>query len=381
MTVTESNISSSPNAFKPIYTYYKSLSYEEFNTYACKPLDMVPSEISTVLDPLHPEIYQQRHIGDLTVSTYTSDELDVVFDSFIQASTSPSTRTRQERNNSQLVQITLDSVPGLRIFPAFLPQDIQQQLVVDVIEEYLPPGQHRTNLHASYTVPDPFAMFSLPPSTKLSPLPADTPPPSAPASSSLPLSSARSRKLRWVTLGGQYNWTTKKYPTFKLGDPGFPAFPTSLSTLLSAYPPRPFSSEFDLRPITGEASIVNFYSAGDVLSPHQDVAELSSADLVSLSLGCEAVFLASLDRQRPSLQLRVRSGDLIVMSGPARAAWHGVSKIFSGTSPEYLVGHDYSEYASTSPDCQPFIHGRHLYADWIATKRININIRQMLPST
>ena len=65
----------------------------------------------------------------------------------------------------------------------------------------------------------------------------------------------------------------------------------------------------------------------------------------------------------------LRSGDIIVMSGPAcRRAYHGVPRILEGTLPAYLEeGTDIDDRLSTP------------YARYMNTTRININVRQVFP--
>lgn len=240
---------------------------------------------------------------------------------------------------------TVKELPGLLIYPNLLPPKVQSQLVTDTIDEYLPPKEHLNNLDLFYDIPRPFHLFS-----------------EGNAVSSIPhreggkptsFDKIRSKQLRWVTLGGQYNWTTKVYPSFTPGSEGFPYFPSRLHDLLS----RPLFS------INPEAAIVNFYSPGDILSPHQDVAELSKEDLVSVSIGLDAIFYVGLNRYddgsdtlSPPLCLMLHSGDVIVMGDESRHAYHGVGKVFANTSPDL--------------DCK--------YGDWLRTKRVNINVRQML---
>jgi alkylated DNA repair protein (DNA oxidative demethylase) len=57
--------------------------------------------------------------------------------------------------------------------------------------------------------------------------------------------------------------------------------------------------------------------------------------VVSISLGDTGVFrFGNPDtRSRPYRDLALNSGDLFVFGGPSRLAYHGVTKILSGTAP------------------------------------------------
>lgn len=66
------------------------------------------------------------------------------------------------------------------------------------------------------------------------------------------------KKLRWITLGGQYDWTNKRYP-----DEIPPPFPSDIGDLVRGLVP---STE-------PQAAIINFYTPGDTLSLHRDVSE------------------------------------------------------------------------------------------------------------
>lgn len=132
--------------------------------------------------------------------------------------------------------------------------------------------------------------------------------------------------MRWTTLGGQYDWTAKRYP-----DVSPPSFPPDIRELLNGV----------FKDTKAEAAIVNLYSPGDTLSVHRDVAETSAAGLVSISLGCDAIFVigtkgAKEEGEDRVLALRLRSGSAVYMSGASRFAWHGVPQIVAGTCPNYL---------------------------------------------
>lgn len=163
---------------------------------------------------------------------------------------------------------------------------------------------------------------------------------------------ALEKKMRWITLGGQYDWTNKVYPA-----EAPPEFPSDVADLVGSLFP-------DMDP---QAAIVNFYSPGDTLSVHRDVSEEVDRGLVSISLGCDAIFIIGLHDEitdiTRTLVLRLRSGDVLYMGGESRYAWHAVPCIVKDTCPEYLRSWPGDQYPS--------------WQNWMQNKRINLNVRQM----
>jgi DNA alkylation damage repair protein AlkB len=164
------------------------------------------------------------------------------------------------------------------------------------------------------------------------------------------------KKLRWVTLGGQYNWTAKRYPTEKP-----PPFPADIRQLIGQI----FS---DIDP---QAAILNLYTPGDTLSVHRDVSEECDQALVSISIGCEAIFIIGNEDGSNVAALWLRSGDAICMTGSSRFAWHAVPKVLPNTCPTWL--RDWPALGSERPNFET-------WRGWIANKRINLNVRQMTAS-
>jgi alkylated DNA repair protein alkB family protein 1 len=172
------------------------------------------------------------------------------------------------------------------------------------------------------------------------------------------------RKLRWCTLGGQYDWTAKVYPTEKP-----PAFPPDIAGFLEGLFPA----------MKAEAAIVNVYSPRDTLSMHRDVAEESERGLVSISLGCDALFVAGLGtestgqdsspNEQPPLVVRLRSGDAVFMGGDSRFAWHGVPQVIPETCPDYLANWPGGNEGETTEF--------EAWKGWMSGKRVNLNVRQM----
>lgn len=89
-----------------------------------------------------------------------------------------------------------------------------------------------------------------------------------------------------------------------------------------------------LCPAPPEACLVNHYRQGARMGLHQDADEQEfSAPVVSLSLGDTAVFrIGGTTRQAPSRTFRLFSGDVLVLAGESRLAFHGVDRILAGSS-------------------------------------------------
>jgi alkylated DNA repair protein (DNA oxidative demethylase) len=83
-----------------------------------------------------------------------------------------------------------------------------------------------------------------------------------------------------------------------------------------------------------EACLVNHYAPGAKLGLHQDADEQDfGAPVVSLSLGDDCRFrIGGTTRGGPTRALRLMSGDVVVLGGASRLAFHGVDRIYPGTS-------------------------------------------------
>ena len=83
-----------------------------------------------------------------------------------------------------------------------------------------------------------------------------------------------------------------------------------------------------------EACLVNFYGAGTKMGSHRDFDEKEPrAPVVSISLGDDAVFhVGGLSRTDPKERITLRSGDVVVLGGQARFAYHGIDRVLAGTS-------------------------------------------------
>lgn len=147
-------------------------------------------------------------------------------------------------------------------------------------------------------------------------------------------------KLRWATLGPQFNWTERQYD-FSVQYRPLPATLASLARQMAAAVDSLQAAGLQVLPqgssrshYEPDAAIINYYQEGDVLGGHLDDVERDMAQpIVSVSLGCDAVFLmGGHTRHVPPSALRLRSGDVLVLAGPARACYHGVPRILQATA-------------------------------------------------
>ena len=268
------------------------------------------------------------------------------------------------------------------MLPSLLPPGAQKALLSRLAHRDLSNPTHQTNLHLHYHVPyidgdgpssapeegaaaaaadaGGRSFFSLAPDADVRFEPKDPG-----VHKPLSVKQVLERRLSWVTLGGQYDWTNREYPA---GPDAGPAFPPDIAGCLRALFPE----------TAAQAAIVNFYTPGDTMMMHRDVSEATDKGLVSLSLGCDALFmiapndyarrgpeLAAEHGRAPYLLLRLRSGDAIYMAQESRYAWHGVPKVLKGTCPDFLA--DWPAEDGKYED----------WRGWMRNKRINLNVRQM----
>jgi alkylated DNA repair protein (DNA oxidative demethylase) len=113
-----------------------------------------------------------------------------------------------------------------------------------------------------------------------------------------------------------------------------PAIPPRLADLARA---AAADAGLEIRPDT---CILNYYTAEAKLGVHQDKDErpetiAAGIPIVSVSLGDAARFVVGgLSRKDPLNPMILRSGDVLVMGGPSRLRYHGVTRIQPGTAPE-----------------------------------------------
>jgi DNA oxidative demethylase len=105
------------------------------------------------------------------------------------------------------------------------------------------------------------------------------------------------------------------------------------------WPPMPESLLRLWREVTGyaglpEACLINVYGAGTKMGSHVDADEADkAAPVLSVSLGDAATFhVGGVKRSDPKVRVRLSSGDVLVLEGASRHAYHGIDRVFAGTS-------------------------------------------------
>jgi DNA oxidative demethylase len=106
-----------------------------------------------------------------------------------------------------------------------------------------------------------------------------------------------------------------------------------------AWPPMPevllkLWSEVSDYSALPEACLVNFYGADAKMGLHQDRDEKDfTAPVVSISLGDTALFRwGGVTRGGKTQSVKLESGDVLVMGGESRLCFHGVDRVYAGTS-------------------------------------------------
>lgn len=128
--------------------------------------------------------------------------------------------------------------------------------------------------------------------------------------------------LGWVSdKAGGYRYQ----PTHPATGHPWPAMPgvlLDLWTELAGYPHPP------------EACLVNFYSPDAKMGLHQDRDEKDfDAPVLSVSLGDTALFrFGGTTRGGKTQSVKLASGDVLVMGGASRLAFHGIDRVYGGTS-------------------------------------------------
>ncbi len=132
-----------------------------------------------------------------------------------------------------------------------------------------------------------------------------------------------------MTACGTFGWITDRrgYRYERLHPDGmeWPPIPTSILAVWAAV------SGSTRAP---ECCLLNLYREGAKMGLHQDHDEADlSAPVVSVSLGDDALFrVGGTERGGPTASLWLKSGDVAVLGGAARLAYHGIDRVRAGSS-------------------------------------------------
>jgi alkylated DNA repair protein (DNA oxidative demethylase) len=154
-------------------------------------------------------------------------------------------------------------------------------------------------------------------------LAAEAPPyrPVTPAGKPMSVAMTNLGPLGWVTDRDGYRYQPRHPVT---GRP-WPPIPLALMALWA---------ELCDAAVAPDCCLVNLYDAGARMGLHRDADEADFRfPVLSVSLGDTALFrLGGARRADATAQLRLASGDVCVLGGEARRAYHGVDRVLAGSS-------------------------------------------------
>jgi alkylated DNA repair protein (DNA oxidative demethylase) len=129
-------------------------------------------------------------------------------------------------------------------------------------------------------------------------------------------------ELGWITDKQQGYRYQEFHPVTKNPWPEIPDQLLDIWQKLANYPDRP------------QACLINYYNADAKMGMHQDSDEQNfAAPVISISLGDDCLFrIGTSKRGGKTRSLRLQSGDVLILEGASRLAFHGVDKIYPNTS-------------------------------------------------
>jgi alkylated DNA repair protein (DNA oxidative demethylase) len=152
---------------------------------------------------------------------------------------------------------------------------------------------------------------------------ADAPPyrPVTPGGKAMSVTMTNLGPLGWVTDATGYRYQDRHPVTGQPWPPIPPALLDLWARLVDAATPP-------------DACLVNVYGADARMGLHQDRDEADfDLPVLSVSLGDTAVFrIGGRKRSDPTSSVRLASGDVCVLGGEARMAFHGVDRVIAGSS-------------------------------------------------
>jgi alkylated DNA repair protein (DNA oxidative demethylase) len=128
-------------------------------------------------------------------------------------------------------------------------------------------------------------------------------------------------RVGWVVERGRYRYAPR-HPGTGQPWPPIPEAALAVWRALADWPEPP------------DSLLVNWYGEGARMGMHRDANENAyDAPVVSISLGDPAVFrVGGLSRGDPTASAPLESGDVAVLGGAARLAYHGIDRVRFGGS-------------------------------------------------
>jgi alkylated DNA repair protein alkB family protein 1 len=261
--------------------------------------------------------------------------------------------------------------PGLQVVCGLLPPETQILFTSCLMHRDLSDPAHKINLQVDYDISYPLkpsseaSRFDRSFFTRERAAPEDCLTPKVPDKlKPLNMEQFLYTKLRWLTLGEQYDWPTRSYA--KHATP----FPGDLSRLVTGLFPH----------IHPESGVVLMYSAKDFMPVHRDVSEQCQRALASFSVGCDGIFIMArgedngeADNAPRTVAIRVKSGDCVHLTGEARWAWHAMARTIPSTCPSHLASWPVGTPGATPAEAKAY----KKWKGYMGTKRINVSCRQV----
>jgi alkylated DNA repair protein (DNA oxidative demethylase) len=130
-------------------------------------------------------------------------------------------------------------------------------------------------------------------------------------------------RLGWVIARGRYRYAAR-HPETGMPWPPVPDSVLAVWRAVAGWPADP------------DCCLINWYGEGARMGLHRDADEGEAgfaAPVVSISLGDPALFrVGGLTRKGPTESVVLHSGDVVVMGGAARLAYHGIDRVMFGES-------------------------------------------------
>jgi alkylated DNA repair protein alkB family protein 1 len=202
------------------------------------------------------------------------------------------------KTQSNKILLSFDKIPGFFVMPTYFDIQEQKYLLNQALNLYT-----KSDLYINNVV-------SLDPTKK---------------------TDGYTKNIRWMQLGEEYDWKTVSYSKNNKQN----NFPEDLKNIICEITNQVSSLDINNNKVkydnyNPEIAFVNYYPVGTGMFAHQDKSEHTfDRPLVSISLGCSCIFLIGDEtRDTKPYAFKLHSGDVVLMTGKSRLAFHSVPKIY-----------------------------------------------------